>query len=288
MRYWGPLAVLLVLLLAAEQGGAAEVRTVLGLAHDSNLYEAEASPQSGWVSRLYVVSSGTLLRHRSGSLRIEYRGGIKRFWQAERSSTEGAGEVVANQALVSGAFRVHQRVVLSGSGELKLKNVNRVPGEEAYLRGAFESRLNASVGRGFEGGAHYRLGADDSRDVLLPEVILKELGMEAQYRRSRAFRARLHAAWRWLDYDRDALTVGPGGGNFTGRCEPVRSAERVFSWNPGVPRDAGGLEVRLSGQPIEQLWIWIYRPPSPGNGYPASCGRARWAGVRQRSVSRVR
>ena len=211
MRYWGPLAVLLVLLLAAEQGGAAEVRTVLGLAHDSNLYEAEASPQSGWVSRLYVVSSGTLLRHRSGSLRIEYRGGIKRFWQAERSSTEGAGEVVANQALVSGAFRVHQRVVLSGSGELKLKNVNRVPGEEAYLRGAFESRLNASVGRGFEGGAHYRLGADDSRDVLLPEVILKELGMEAQYRRSRAFRARLHAAWRWLDYDRDALTVGPGG-----------------------------------------------------------------------------
>ena len=48
--------VLLGLMGAAPNGWAVEVRTVLGMAHDNNLFEAPVDPQGGWINRVNHVS----------------------------------------------------------------------------------------------------------------------------------------------------------------------------------------------------------------------------------------
>ena len=203
-----------ILLAAAGTGGvgaAPEVHVVLGLVHDSNLFEAVRDPQGGWVNRLHVSSSGYLVNRNRGHLRVRHQGGIKRFWVTARDVAGGAGDVVANHLVTSGRVRVSPRIDLSGSGFLKLKQVTRVPGEESYLRGVADAGLAAALGKGLTGSIHYRIGADDARDASLPEVSLRELGLEVRLRRSRRLTGRAGVVWRWLDYDRPALQIGLGG-----------------------------------------------------------------------------
>jgi hypothetical protein len=142
---------------------------------------------------------------------VRHQGGIKRFWDTARNVAGGAGDVVANHLAVSGRVRASPRIDLFGSGSVKLKQVTRVPGEEGYLRGLADAGLTAALQKGISGTIHYRVGADDARDVSLPEVSLRELGLEVRLRRSRRLTGRMAAVWRWLDYDRPALQVGPGG-----------------------------------------------------------------------------
>ena len=207
------LGVVLLGVIGDIQGGqAAEVHAVAGMAHDSNLFEAQVDPQGGWVNRLYVFASGYLLRRSRGYVSVQHQGGIKRFWQAERQADGRAGDVVVNRLEVAGQIRVAKRVVLSNSSVLKVKQVSRVPGEEGYLRGSVEGRAVARLSKGASGTLYYRRGGDDSRDALLPEVSLHEVGIEGCYGRSRQLRGRVGVTWRWLDYDRPALEWDPGGG----------------------------------------------------------------------------
>ncbi len=196
----------------AENGRAAEVRAVLGMTHDSNLFEAPVDPQGGWVNRFYVYASGYLLRRAGGYVAVQHQGGIKRFWQAERETAGGAGDVVVNQLEVTAQVRVAKQLVLSNRNMLKVKQVTRIPGEESYLRGSVEGRLSGRLGKGASGILYYRRGGDDSRDELLPEVTLHEVGVEGHYGRSRRLRGQVGLTWRWLDYDRPALERDSGGG----------------------------------------------------------------------------
>ena len=131
-----------------------------------------------------------------------------------------SGAVLTNHLNVTASSRVGRRVRLEGSGVLKVKIVNRVPGEEGYLRGALEGRIQCVFGQGFTSDLYYRFGGHDSRDMRLPEVISNEVGAGVQYGKSRRFRARLTGTWRWLDYNRAALAV-----DARGRIDELRFAQ---------------------------------------------------------------
>ncbi len=192
---------------------AAEVRGVVGLSHDTNLFEATGDPRAGWVSRLHVSVSGYLVRNPKGHVVVDYQGGIKKLWKEQPEPGDGGrGDVVVNLVQVRSQVRLTDRVSFAQSGMLKIKQVHRVPGEESYLRGSLEGRLSGRTrGGSATGGLYLRWGGDDSRDALLPEVSMREVGVDARVGRSRRLRAYAGASLRWLDYDRPALG-GSGDG----------------------------------------------------------------------------
>lgn len=199
---------------------AAEVRGVVAFSYDTNLFEAARDPQGGWVSRVHVSASGHLLKRPKGQVVVDYQGGIKKLWSEQPDPVDGSrgdggrGDVVVNQVQVGGRIRLADRLTFAQSGTLKIKQVNRVPGEESYLRGTLEGRLNGRTrGGSATGGIFLRWAGDDSRDALLPEVSMREVGIDGRFGRSRQLRGHLGFSWRWLDYDRPAL--GLFGGDVT-------------------------------------------------------------------------
>lgn len=211
-RRWARMTALLGLIGLVRPAGAADVRAALGVEYDDNPFEETVDRQDGWVNRFYVAASGHLLNRSWGRLQVRHQGGLKRFWRAERRTPGSYGDVVTNDLEVSGQARVTRGLTLSGGGNLKIKNVNRVSSEEGYLRGAVEGTVTGLFGRGISGAAHYRRGGDDSRDAALSDVSLHETGAEVSYGRSRRMQGRAGVTWRWLDYGRPALEWLPGGG----------------------------------------------------------------------------
>ncbi len=207
-------------LCAIGVGWSAETHIEAGMVYDNNLFEVPVDPQSGWISRFYFAYSGDLLKRPRSSVWLRCQVGAKRFWTAERSMSGESGAVLTNHLNVTASSRVGRRVRLEGSGVLKVKIVNRVPGEEGYLRGALEGRIQCVFGQGFTSDLYYRFGGHDSRDMRLPEVISNEVGAGVQYGKSRRFRARLTGTWRWLDYNRAALAV-----DARGRIDELRFAQ---------------------------------------------------------------
>ena len=207
-------------LCAIGVGWSAETHIEVGMVYDNNLFKVPVDPQSGWISRFYFAYSGDLLKRPRSSVWLRCQVGAKRFWTAERSMSGESGAVLANHLNVTASSRVGRRVRLEGSGVLKVKIVNRVPGEEGYLRGALEGRIQCVFGQGFTSDLYYRFGGHDSRDMRLPEVISNEAGAGVQYGKSRRFRARLTGTWRWLDYNRAALAV-----DARGRIDELRFAQ---------------------------------------------------------------
>lgn len=208
-RVWrmGVGVVLLLAAGAAQSALAGEVRAVLGTAYDSNLYKAAGDVQGGWFSRLYVTSSGYLIRRPNGQVHLQHQGGVKRFWASERKTAGPPGDVLVYNLDARGQVRASRRWTLSSAGTVKLKHASRVPREESYLRGSVEGRATGLLGRWGSGSGYYRRGGDDSRDVSLPEVSLHEVGLGVDYGRSRRLRLHLGFARRRLDYDRPALAL---------------------------------------------------------------------------------
>ena len=181
------------------------MRAVVGLEHDSNLFETAAGPQSGWISRIYIASSGYVLKKTPGYIHLGYRGGIKRYWTAANALPE-LGDVVANSLVLNGLVDLNKRVHFGGGGTLKVKQVNHVPGEEGYLRGSLSANVRGRLTDGLTALAKARVGADDSRDIALPEIVLREMGFECVYGKTRKFHTRIGVTWSWVDYDRPALS----------------------------------------------------------------------------------
>ena len=75
------------------------------------------------------------------SARLSYLGGVKRYWVTPAGEEDGPGEVAVNSLSLSTVRRVSESVSVSGTATAKLKNVNRVPGQEGYLRGTAAAGL---------------------------------------------------------------------------------------------------------------------------------------------------
>jgi len=203
-RLWSALLVVL-LAIPVPRSGAGEIRAVVGLERDSNLFEDATRPRAGWISRFYVSSTGSLLRTKSGYISLRYKGGVKRYWRAA-SAVMGLGDVVANDVELRGLARLNPRFHLGGAGALKIKQVHQVPGEEGYLKGAIAASVRSIISTRFTGVIRARIGADDSRDITLPETVVKGIGFTGIYGKNRNFTTRVGVTWNWMDYDRRALS----------------------------------------------------------------------------------
>ena len=226
------------LLLAAVlgqlvRGGPAEggtLRATLGLEYDDNPFEYAQSRRAGWVSRLYLYSTSSLLERGWGNLLLRHQWGVKRFWRSEEAS-ESAGDVVANHLELGGKMRLHERLALVWGGEFKLKNVQRITSEESYLRGGLNLGLAGQWRWGLAGRLNYRRSDDDARDLRLVDVSLHQLGVELIWAPSRRLSGQLGLRKRWLDYDRRALVNGEEGQL---RESEVDQEDRGTEWSAGV------------------------------------------------------
>ncbi len=205
----------LPLLLAGCLGAAVPdlaraMQAVAGLDYDDNPFETYPGRRGGWVSRLYLNTSGQLLDQPWGGVLVKHQWGFKRFWRGEGEMVP-RGEVMASELELEGLAQVHPRLQLNGSTALKVKNVNRISSEESYLHGGLRAQANAALGRGWNCALRYHRSSDDPREADLADLGLQEVGVDIAYRRSRRAQARLGAAWRWLDYGRLALIQGSAG-----------------------------------------------------------------------------
>lgn len=198
----------LILCFAALRGGAevvaADVQAVWGTAYDSNLYEVATGVQGGLASRFFVTVDALPYRSQKAAIKLQQQAGVKRFW-TQASGHQTPGDVLVYHLELTGQSRLGARATLSGGGQVKYKQATRVPGEESYVRGGLFANLQARLSHFLIAGAGVRAGADDSRDALLPEVDYREWSAELRYAKSRRLTGRVHASWRWLDYNRPAL-----------------------------------------------------------------------------------
>ena len=208
---WLALGALLSLVCTSGNAFAADVRTVLSMGYDSNPFEEAIAARGGWVSRFFVSSTGYPFAGKRSRVQVQHQAGVKRVWE---SATDGGemGDVVVNHITVQTQTRVWPRVGVAGNATLKVKQATHVPGEESYLRGALGARVTGQAGAAYRGTLFGRWGGDDSRDASLPEVSLRELGLSAEYGKTRRLTGRLTGTWRWMDYDRPALTEDPNRG----------------------------------------------------------------------------
>ena len=205
-------------------------RVTLGLEYDDNPFETAESRRAGWVSRLYLSSSGRLLEREWGNLQVRHQSGLKRFWKAEEVDGS-SGDVVANHLELGGSVRLHERVVAGWGSELKVKNVQRVSSEESYLRGGYRFDLTGQWGSRFSGVINYRRGSDDARDLRLVDVSQHELGLVFHYNRSRRLRGHAGLRWRRVGYARPALELEEDGGFSEGDED---QEDRGLEWGAGI------------------------------------------------------
>lgn len=206
------------------------MRATLGLEYDDNPFEYAQSRRAGWVSRLYLHSTSSLLEREWGNLLLRHQWGVKRFWRSEEAS-QPTGDVVANHLELGGKVRLRERLALIWGGELKFKNVQRVTSEESYLRGGLSLGLAGQWRWGLAGRLNYRRSGDDARDLRLVDVSLHQLGVELSWTRSRRLSAQLGFSRRWLGYDRRALVEGEEGRLNEGK---VDQEDRGREWSAGI------------------------------------------------------
>ena len=202
---WPRVALVLCLLGLGGPTAAPALRATVGLEYDDNPFETTSgSRRAGWVSRLFLYSSGRLAEFPRGTLQVRHQWGLKRFWKAEEADSS-LGDVVASQVEVTGSAQVHDRVSLTWGAEAKVKNVQRVTSEESYLHGGLRLGVKGRVVEGLSVAASYRRGGDDARSQAFADRSLNESGLELRYGRSRRMRGHLGLRWRWSGYDRRAL-----------------------------------------------------------------------------------
>jgi len=232
------MAVAFFWLVASVPLWASEHQVVWGTAHESNLYEAIGGGQGGWVSRLLFSSSGYPVQKPLGRVRLQQQAGIKRFWKAERGQTE-SGDVLVAQVDLNGKMRLGQRWSASAGGQVKFKQATRVPGEESYLRGGLMAQISGGLNRFVSTSFTGRLGADDSRDLLLPEVRYREVSVDGRYAPNRRFSAVLRLRSRRISYDRLALARTDKDGQI--RSLSVDQVDRLWTVEGDVQAYSGAL-----------------------------------------------
>jgi hypothetical protein len=205
-------------LLGAVPGVAGAMQAVAGLEYDDNPFETYPGRRGGWVSRLFVDTSGQLLDQSWGGVQVKHQWGFKRYWRGE-GALAPRGEVMASELALEGLFQALPRLQLSGSTALKVKNVNRISSEESYLHGGLRLQADAALGHGWAWALRYHRSSDDPREAELVDLALQEVGLDLGYHRSRRAQAHLGAAWRWLDYGRLALSQGSAGAVILGNDE---------------------------------------------------------------------
>ena len=198
------------LLCWSQPASSFGLRATVGLEYDDNPFEAVGTRRAGWLNRLYVSASETLLERSKTVLQVRHQWGMKRYWRAE-DATGDNGDVMANQLYIDGSQRVHPRAVLFFGTQLKSKSVQRVSNEEAYLRAGIRVGFNATIAPGLSTSARYRRGGDDARDASHSDVSLHEMGWETRYGRTRKLRANVGINRRWLDYNRRAIARDESG-----------------------------------------------------------------------------
>lgn len=201
----GPACLLaLALWLGPEAAGAVQVAA--GLEYEDNPFEAAQGGRGTWVHRLYIVSSGRVLDRDWSRVQVRHQWGFKRYGRS--AETDQAAEVVASRFDLKGVTQLHPRMRLDWGGQVKLKDVRRIPTQESYLRGAWQLRLDGDLGEGFRLGLSYRRSGDSARDSLLDDLSRHAFGLEFSYARSRRLQARLGLNWNRLNYDRAVLEQG--------------------------------------------------------------------------------
>jgi hypothetical protein len=175
--------------------------------YDDNPFESMQGRRGSWVNRFYMVSSGALVNNQWGQLRAKHQWGIKRFWN-EEGNVSDRRQVIANQLDVEGATYISDRLRLMVGGEVKIKDVSKVPSEQGYLHTAMRSALHGALGPA-TGGIRWRYSGDTARKQGLADLAVQELGLDFGYQRGRSLEGRMGLTWRWLNYDRTRLVLGP-------------------------------------------------------------------------------
>ena len=237
---------------------AADVQMVWGTAYDSNLYEVATGAQGGFASRFFATVDALPFRSDRAAIKLQQQAGVKRLW-TKAPGQQTPGDVLVYHLEVAGQRRLGVRATVSGGGQVKFKQATRVPGEESYARVGLFAQVQARVSRALIAGAGARAGADDSRDALLPEVDYREWNAELRYAKSRRLTGRIHASWRRLDYDRQAL-VNIGDYFVT----PAGYAQRDRLHTLGIEGQAyPGMLVQIA------YWYMVNHSNSFGYGYRA-------------------
>ena len=206
------LALLQLAVWAAGQAAAAGcLRAATALEHHDNPFAEGESRRAAWVSRLHFSGDGALVDRPRLAVQVRHHCGVKRFW-THAPARRRPGGIVANQIEVQSAWQPHRRCLVDAQTSLKAKNVQRVPGEESYLRGVLGVGLTACGPHGVAVRASLDAGVEDARDTLLVDIAQRALG--AQVSRRWASRGAVEAGVRWrrLRYDQPAWKAGPGGG----------------------------------------------------------------------------
>ena len=225
------------LLCWSQPASSFGLRATVGLEYDDNPFEAVGTGRAGWLNRLYVSASETLLERSNTVLLVRHQWGMKRYWRAE-DATGDNGDVMANQLYLDGSHQVHPRAILFFGTQLKSKSVQRVSSEEAYLRAGIRAGLNATIAPGISTSAHYRLWGDDARDATLSDVSLHEVGWETRYGPTRKLRANVGINRRWLDYSRRAIARDESGVLL---ATPVDQQDRTTELKVGLQLYRAGL-----------------------------------------------
>lgn len=192
-------------LLATQSIGAAEIRAVYRTDLDSNPHKLAGGGQGALVSRFLLTASGVPIHHRRGVLILEQQSGVKRFWTASALGQD-AGDVFINQWAVRGHFWVSDDFKTFAGARFKYKQATRAPGEESYLNGFFHVGLSARANTFLTGRVFFQAGADDSRDLNLPETTFAEFGAVLMYARHRHLTGNMHVGYRGTTFDRFALS----------------------------------------------------------------------------------
>ena len=201
---WGRFLVVGYVVYCCGISQAADVQAVWGTAYDSNLYEVATGAQGGLVSRFFMTADSQLLHWNQVVIKLQQQAGIKRFWSKASGQAE-PGDVFVYQLDMQGQRRYGSRVFLLLGGNFKYKQATRAPGEESYLRGGGQVHLQVKLSPVVQMGGLLRLGADDSRDVILPEIRYREFNTEFKYLHNRYLNGRFYFSHQRISYNRPAL-----------------------------------------------------------------------------------
>lgn len=189
-------------------------QATVGFEYDDNMFSSVESRQAGWVSRLFLSTGGRIVDRSTAAVGVQHRCGVRRYWQ-RAANTNRAGDVVANHLEIRGQWWPTTRLAWDWELDAKLKNVERVPGEESYLRGGGKVGLTRFLPRGVTATIDLREARDEARDSLMVDLRHRELGMELGWRRSRRLTAQAGIRRHALAYDRAVVLAAQDAGGWS-------------------------------------------------------------------------
>ena len=209
---WGWLLsiALLGVMIPAMPAAAGTMHATLGLEYEERTFDGDTSRRAGWVSRLYLSWTSALVERERATLLMGHQWGVKRYWQAEEAAGS-PGEVVANQLELEGTVRLFQRFAVRWGSEMKYKSVERISGEEGYLRTGLRLGVVGEWNAGLSGWANYGCGWDDARSPGQADLSLHELNGGIRWAHSRRLSGQLGVRGGRLAFDRQAWKVDPEG-----------------------------------------------------------------------------